>query len=340
MDGNDTERTEAAEHIGKLINDNNKLFAQSKSPKSKVAIMLSKENAIILNGMGQEKFLIKALRGAYRVFWEMNYKVDFITPELMEQGHGKQYNLIYMPFLAHITEELSNHLSKYVKDGGILIGTARCGMLGQHGWYNHQMPCFSLKDVFGIKVKDVYSNTSPNITYKKRNYKGHWHKEILELESESVEIAARFDDDQPAITINKCGKGKAIYCASHIDVAYLEENSYLIWELLANIMNEEKLMPEIDLDYTNRRTKEIDAHLLENEKGAVLIITNYVNKEHIGFFNDNKKKVRIKINTDKSYGCATDVETGENIAITARNGSLYFEIEVIKNKTKLLKLQY
>lgn len=339
LEGNATERTRAAAKIGKLLYQEGATIVKSKTPKSKIAILLSKENAIILNGMGQEKFLVKALRGAYRVFWAMNYNIDFITPELVKNGYADKYQMIYMPFLPHIPEELSKALSSYVNKGGNLIGTARCGMLGKYGWYNHQIPCFDLLNVFGIEVEETIANINPNITHQMKNYRGHWHKEVLRINDDDVKILARFNDDRPAVTKKTYGKGKAIYFATHPEVAYLEDNSLLVSEVLKNFMEEEDIKPIVELEYTNRQVKEIDAHILENEHSAFLFITNYVNQSHGNFFTNGLKNVRLKINVDAKYKQAIDINTKKTISIKNINNALSMELSITKNETMIIKLQ-
>ncbi|MBY2476719.1 beta-galactosidase [Clostridioides difficile] len=338
LDGNHTDLTKAAAKIGKIVNENSTFIMSSKTPKAKIAILLSKENSIILNGMGQEQFLIKALRGAYRNFWEKNYIVDFITPELVKEGYIKNYSLVYMPFMTCIDKDLAESLSAYVEKGGNLIGTARCGMLGEYGWYNHFVPCHSLSSTFGVKVEEVDSNVNPKISYKMKTYKGYWHKEKINVICKDVKVIARYNDDNPAVTINKKGKGHAIYFGTHPEVAYIEEKSELLWDILNDILHNLNMCPTVEVNYTNRYEKEIDVHYLYNEQEGMLLITNYVNKKHIDFFNNDKKRVEIKIETTHYYKKAIDVDSGEAIKLDKKDGKVYIEATIEKNKVKLIKL--
>ncbi len=337
LDGNPTERTEAAGKIGKHLQDESHIINTGHTPKSKIALFLSKENAIILNGMGQEKFLMTALRGAYRIFWEMNYSVDFITPELVENGYANHYEIIFMPFTAYVTKKLAQSFASYVHQGGNLIGTARCGMLGDKGWYNHQNPCFDLVDVFGVEVKEIIANVTPTITYNMKNYKGHWHKEVLAIK-ETTKILARFSDDQPCVTLNHYGKGQALYFGTHPDVAYIENGSELGYDLIKNFMTTHAIKPKIELEYANPQVKEIDGHLLENDTNALLILTHYINQSHSGFFNNKTKSVRVKLNTIVHYKEAINITTQEKINITYDDNVLNLQLTITKNETLMIKL--
>uniref|UniRef100_UPI00272B37EF beta-galactosidase trimerization domain-containing protein n=1 Tax=Vallitalea guaymasensis TaxID=1185412 RepID=UPI00272B37EF len=234
--------------------------------------------------------------------------------------------------------ELAKGLDKYVSQGGTLIGTARCGMLGQYGWYNHKIPCFDLSDVFGVEAIEVEAGINSNVSYDMKKYTGYWHKEVLQINDKNVDILARFNDDKPAVTINDYGKGQAVYFATHPDVAYLEEKSYLLWDIIDDILLPKGLSPKISVDYTNRSVKEIDVHYLSNEKEEYLIITNYVNKKHSGFFINGEKYVRISMKTNRQYYKAIDIMTEETIDIQKDEDCILLETKIIKDQVKIIKL--
>ncbi|MBA5851823.1 beta-galactosidase [Clostridium sp. cel8] len=338
LDGNRTERYDAAKKIGKILNDNSKDIFNAHNADSKVAILISKENAIVLNGIEQDDFLLDAMRGAYKVFWEKGYAVDFITPELVDNGYINKYKVVYMPFMAVIDKKLSMGLEKYVEKGGTLIGTARCGMLGKYGWYNHEIPCFDLQKVFGIKVEEVTANTNPNITFNRKNYSGYWHKETIKVNSKNVETLAMFNDDKPAVTMNHYGKGLAVYFGTHCDCAYLKNKSYLLWDVLEQVLIEKNIVPKLVLDYSNVRDKEIDGHYLENKDNGFVFITNYVSKKHQDFFINGKKSISVKLRSERQYKTAKDLINGNEYALQYCNGTLNWNMIIKKDEVSLLKL--
>ena len=155
LDGNHTDLTKAAQKIGDITKKNNQFFGIAKNNDAKIAILISKENAIILNGMDQDSILLKALKGAYRVFWEMNFDVEFVTPELIKSGYANRFSLVFAPFMIHVDEELSLGIERFVSKGGIIISSSRLGFLGDKGWYNHTVPDQRLSSVFGVKVSQI-----------------------------------------------------------------------------------------------------------------------------------------------------------------------------------------
>ena len=337
LDGNHTDLTKAAKKIGEITSNYNHYFGNAKNNDAKVAILISKENAIILNGMDQDAMLLKALKGAYRVFWEMNFDVEFVTPELVKNGYVNRFSMVLAPFMIHVDEELSLGIERYVSQGGIIISSARLGFLGNRGWYNHTVPDQCLSSVFGVKVSQVFANTTCRITYKKKTYDGYWHKELLET-AKDTKILARYTDDTPAITINSYKSGKAIYIGTHLDVAYVENQSMLLWDLLSDILAQESIEPSVDVNYSNRQHKEINVNFLSDGYKDMLLITNYTKKNQENFFKNGKKLVEIKLK-EKNYLRAFD--NLEDTLIEVRNEmcDCTISLEIRKNEVKIISLQ-
>ena len=105
----------------------------------------------------------------------------------------------------------------YVSAGGTVLMTAFSAKVDEHGqWFDTPLPG-RLSDVFGLKTNAFYDIPSA----LKFQLEGDsietavHHYEVLEPSTATV--VARFtniSDHTPAITINKFGKGKAIYLAT------------------------------------------------------------------------------------------------------------------------------
>ncbi|MEG1947158.1 MAG: beta-galactosidase [Lachnospiraceae bacterium] len=339
LDGNPTKRLESAAEIGNLLKAMEDTIEEGQAPKAKIAIAISRENAIILKGMDQEKFLHKALRGAYRTFWEKYQEVDFICQDMIKKDILEAYQIIYLPFFSYVTEKMAEELTQYVKQGGILIGTARLGMLGEHGWYNHQMPCFSLGKVFGIDAREVISNVTPNITYRRKEYKGYWHQELLKITEPKVEVLARFSDDLPAVTQNNYGKGKAIYFGTHPDVAYLEEKSYLLWDILDEVLSKAKIVPQVELFFSQQHVREFDGSLLLGEEKGYLIITSSFTEKY-SYSSNKNRLVQAVIRTPKKVVGLYGMISKETYPSIQREEECTFELHIEKNECEIVCITF
>ncbi|WPK69234.1 Beta-galactosidase BgaB [Eubacterium callanderi] len=311
LDGNKTERTEAAEWAGRFCHQHSEVINNSSNGQGQIALLVSSENAIIANGMGHEEFLVKDLRAYYRIFWEMGFQIDFITPELVIDGKTENYSIIAAPFLLSVSENLANALARYTEKGGIFIGETRLGYVDEKGWYNHQWPTGKLQDIFGIRSISVNSGITPELTFDQKNYKGHWHKEKLSVQSGKV--LARFFDDTPAVIVNTYGNGKALYFATHAFFAYLELKSFLVWDVLKKLLSEENIEPELQVNYSNRENREIEGHFLHNSKTSLLLFTVFRCQGRSNFFGKKGKHTDIRFVKNRRIERIVDLHTKNDI---------------------------
>jgi beta-galactosidase len=105
----------------------------------------------------------------------------------------------------------------YVSAGGTVLMTALSAKVDEHGqWFDSPLPG-RLSDVFGLKTNAFY-DLAAALTFKLGGDSietGLYRYEVLEPSTATV--VARFTnvaDHAPAVTINKFGKGNAIYLAT------------------------------------------------------------------------------------------------------------------------------
>jgi beta-galactosidase len=108
-------------------------------------------------------------------------------------------------------------LRDYVGAGGTAIMTAFSAKVDEHGqWFDTALPGL-LSDVFGMKTNAFYSAWQPlkfDLNDKSID-SGANHYEVLE--PSTAMVLSRFTntaDHTPAVTLNKFGKGTAIYLAT------------------------------------------------------------------------------------------------------------------------------
>lgn len=334
LDGLPTERTEAAAWIGKTVQAVEEI-GQAKVAPRKVAIVISRENAIVLNGMGQETFLMEALRGTYRGLWDQSFGVDFLTTTQVEEGLAENYQMIFTPFLTVLPEETGAALSAYVQQGGVLVGSSRLGMLTERGWYQHVIPGSGLDQTFGIRAFDTNAGQDPVVCYRGKNYQGAWHQDEIQVLHDRVEVLARFIDESPAVTKNIFGKGTAYFVGTHPGNGVLQ-GSDLFWDLVRDIAVEHGIRPEVEVQYTNRMNREIDVHRLEEGESTLLVVTAYAPSS--SYFGSGKR-VEITLPDYGEVSRCEDAVSGETIQVkqTERGASLV--IQVTGKEPRILRLR-
>lgn len=333
LDGSETERTEAVRMVSDFVEEFSDFIDNSTTRKGQVAILVSKENQIVLNGVNQEDFLMEELRGVYSTLYELGYDIDFINPEHMDNGYADDYDVVFAPLLAVVQQELAKNIQRYVQKGGLFIAGARFSFMEDHGWYSQSMPSFGLKDVFGIELTNVYQNDNIRITYKDEKYHGYHH--IEKINTLTAKVIGTFKDGGAAVTQNSYGSGSAVYIGTHLGNAYYKHDISLLKQIFIDILPD---MPRITAEYEGKGMREIDIHSLSDEHKEMLIITNYAAKDYKSeFFNQPTKSVTIThfdtgIESIKEYGtnCVIDFDSDDRVT---------FKVDVEMDKVKVLIIE-
>lgn len=336
LDGQRTKRYYDALEIGRTLHKIEEIVQKGHAQKPKAAIMISSENAIIMQGIGQESFLVKAVSGAYKAFWNCEIPVDFITPQLIADGKAKDYKLIYTPLMAQVKKKTADMLVAFVADGGTLLGSARLGMLGERGWLNHTIPCFGLRDVFGISSFEAESNISPELNYKDCKYTGCWHREYIETLAEDVKVMAEFADGTPAITSHNYGKGMACYIATHSDMGLWDNNSPLLESILTDLSAELNLGGALNTGCA-LKTRGFDFHVVEDGNETLLIAVALPARSKNGA---GSEQAPVEISLTHKISSVSDVVTGREITFTQDEKCLVsFSVELYKDRAAVILLK-
>jgi beta-galactosidase len=154
------------------------------------------------------------VQGAFEPLFRAN-----IDTAIINIGHDslKPYKLVVVPADYVMDEASANALRVYVSNGGTVLMTAFSAKVNEHGqWFDTPLPG-RLNDVFGLRTSAFYDVATP----LEFDLDGHSVETGVRryevLEPSTAEVLARFTntvDHTPAITINRFGKGAAIYLAT------------------------------------------------------------------------------------------------------------------------------
>ena len=149
---------------------------------------------------------------------------DVVSPHADWSG----YRALFAPCLHLVSEELAQRLRTWVENGGVLLGAYRFGVKDSDNRVVETPLPGLLRDVFGVFVEeyDPMGTTHVNhVTPATTETGGHrlgahgsdtrWWSDALRVDSPTALVLARYAldyyDDQPAITVNRFGRGAAIY---------------------------------------------------------------------------------------------------------------------------------
>lgn len=322
LDGNPTERSQTVKEIYGILNDSLGSLPPCINRPADVAIVLSKENAILIEGTGQEKFLLDSYRGIYSALWNRNIRTDILTTDMLSEQILANYKLVCLPLLAVLSDENASLFENYVKNGGCVFAGARVGMLNSIGWRNHQMPCRPLDKVFGVNCVETDAGINPNVLYRNQEFTGFWHKEHLDLIDTAV-VEAEFQDGTPAFVHNYYGKGQAFYEATHSAIGLIRDGSNLLPAFLGRILEATGIVAECSM-VTESDNQIFDCHLFPNAGNTALVITSRADCK----WNADKSLVRFQCRYEPIG--IKDMLTGEDIPFKKTNADTY-EIAVQLN---------
>lgn len=189
----------------------------------KVAIAYSFENMVATNPTGpdatnsvKQYIVTPYLTQAHNAF-EPLFK-DNIDVAVINVAHEdlSRYRLVVVPGMYLLDKASTDAIRQYVANGGTVIMTAWSDKVNEHNqWYDTPLPG-GLTDVFGLRT---------NAFYNAGTWVAHIGAEDVKstignyevLEPSTAQALARFtsiDGTPPAITVNRYGKGRAIYVAT------------------------------------------------------------------------------------------------------------------------------
>lgn len=127
------------------------------------------------------------------------------------------YKLVVVPADYVMDAASAKALRAYVSNGGTVLMTAFSAKLDEHGqWFNTPLPG-RLSDVFGLRTAEFYTTAvMPEFELNGKVAKASIpFYEVLE--PQTAQTLAKFSNlpgNPPAITVNRYGKGQAIYLAT------------------------------------------------------------------------------------------------------------------------------
>lgn len=136
------------------------------------------------------------------------------------------YKILFVPGVAVMDEATAGKIRDFVKNGGTVIMTSNSAIVDESGQVFATMRPGRLSDVFGIRVGS-YEETEMMNEVSRKSYKGKkleftYKGKAIDTESARFDIVepkgaevigslTSLDKDYPIMTVNKYGKGRAIY---------------------------------------------------------------------------------------------------------------------------------
>ena len=176
------------------------------------------------------------VQGAFEPLFRAN-----IDMAIINIGHDSlaPYRLVLVPADYVMDAASAKAIREYVSSGGTVLMTAFSAKVDERGqWFDTPLPG-RLSDVFGLKTNAFYQVDSPLKFEVDGQSIDTGVQEFEVLEPSTAAVLSRFTntaDHSPAVTINKFGKGNAIYLAT-------ESKASAIGPILSHISKEVGIQP-------------------------------------------------------------------------------------------------
>ena len=161
------------------------------------------------------------VKAAFAPFFEDNIDAAVIDP-----GYDRldKYKLLILSSAYIMDQATADAVRKFVSDGGTVVMTGYSAKVDETGkWFETPLPG-RLGDVFGLRTNAFYRASQPLVM----NFDGtalHGTDPYYEvLEPSTARTLAAFTntpEKSPAITVNRFGKGQAIYLATAAQPAFI-----------------------------------------------------------------------------------------------------------------------
>jgi len=312
-------------------------FCIDADPVPYVGVFHARENynatASAANDQTDKLFAIKGLHKAL----VMKHVHHLILNNDSLKEYLPKLQMLILPDLDLISDESAEQICQYVLNGGVVVGSNGC------------IDNLKLQTLFGVKSKGEFprgyllpenskldqtsSNFPISIPGKFRIVEFTGATEIMKCckpayDSGEMLKFGSADKNQsfPGLTINKSGKGKAIYCAADIFTTYWQKNIPALKHLIGNIVKE----------YVPERIIEIEAPecvevvLMKKDKNQIVHLLNYqqerTEKGIMALMDDFVPIHNIKVKVYSEIKISKVIQVPENIPLEweQKNNYVYF----------------
>lgn len=237
----------------------------------------------------------------YQPLWKAGLAVDIVTPE----NDLSKYRLVIAPNLLLVNKEIIDNLIQYVEKGGWVLTTFRSGVKNWNNVILEETLPGKLSQLTGIKIKE-YCSLPSDEGNKVKIIEEEMGKGIFNcgvwcdiIQVEKAKTIGLYTQDyyqgEPALTINKYGKGYVLYLGTLMDNQFYQ--TLIDWLLKKiKITSSLKLPSGVELSERSKEGKKILFLLNHNkEEKQVKIDKEYedllTKKTHKEFINLKGKGV-------------------------------------------------
>ncbi len=237
----------------------------------------------------------KALYSLHKMLLQGGFHYNILNEKTLLE-HLNDYKAVILPDQRYIGKELADALEEYVSNGGGLIASVLTGT--QDEAYKPTGK-FCLENVLGVKLSGTYPYTNGYMVTKNKGLKDQvldtphqvWGEFMYVQPTTAEKLADLWDvyirrdgeyyqggsspigknTGYPSITLNRFGKGKAVYISGDIFGSYTIRNNWNLKNMFGNLV--EMVLPEklITIDAPGN----VEVVLKKQEKRTMVHLINH-----------------------------------------------------------------
>ncbi len=349
LDGTLTERAVHAGEIASIVDRNQELFLSSTPVKAEIGIVYNPLSQMV-GGMQRRDYPgahTNSLIGYFRAFADHNVPVDFIHREHVEKQELSQYKLVIIPWPIMITREAAEGIRTFVENGGYVLAEARIGWNDDRGYASEIIPGLGLHEVFGVREHEVRlrENTPIELEIVNNTHPatlnldaGHilngslYKKSVTPLDNRDVDILARLDDGQPALTSAKFGNGEAMLVGSYLGMANHPNPVAGNEQFFMNLVDWAGIERPFTSSHDGNTESYVEVRLQENENGFALFLINHSN---------SVEDVSVQLRTPQNGNHRVrDVIAETERRVRARNNILSLETRIDAKQVTVWEIKF
>ncbi len=240
--------------------------------RSKIAILMDWDNWWAIEysaGPSQELSYLRELQRYYEALREMNYNIDFISPE----DEMRPYAVVLAPVYYMVKETCDEKIRRYVEEGGYFLTTFFSGYVQENDLVIPGGYPGKLRDILGIWVEEedaLPQGTKNFFRYDGEQYPAELLCDLLHPEGAEQIDQSGYEKDfyrgMPVLTCHKLGKGRAYYVATASDQTFYKK---FLTDIAKSAGVEPELLAPQGVEVTTR----------ENETEKAYFILNHMEQE-------------------------------------------------------------
>ena len=240
--------------------------------RSKIAILMDWDNWWAIEysaGPSQELSYLRELQRYYEALREMNYNIDFISPE----DEMRPYAVVLAPVYYMVKGTCDEKIRRYVEEGGYFLTTFFSGYVQENDLVTPGGYPGKLRDILGIWVEEedaLPQGTKNFFRYDGEQYPAELLCDLLHPEGAEQIDQSGYEKDfyrgMPVLTCHKLGKGRAYYVATASDQIFYKK---FLTDIAKSAGVEPELLAPQGVEVTTR----------ENETEKAYFILNHTEQE-------------------------------------------------------------